>query len=103
MKPSNAEAEVVNTGTFLYATSVECDIRVIRSSVRYGSGDQDDPPEVANDIEVESYYVEYGSTTQRGVFSAGSTAFSSLQEAILGAAEQLGPHRTVHWQSEHGE
>ena len=97
MEPHNHEEATVKRGTFLYAAEIECDIRIIRSQVRYGTGDDEDQPEIANDIEVESYYVHYGSTTQRGVFSAGSIAFPSLELAMLGAAEQLGPKRTIQW------
>ena len=88
---------IVKTGTFLYATGVECDIRIVHSGVRYGSGDYEDSPEVANDIKVDSYYIHYGSTTERGVFNSGSNAFPTLQAAMLAAAAQLGAQRTVHW------
>jgi hypothetical protein len=97
MDQQNHKETTVKTGTFLYAAEVVCDICVVQSQVRYGTGDYEDPPEIANDIEAEAYYVHYGSTTQRGVFSAGSMAFPSLEQAVLGAAEQLGPHSAIQW------
>lgn len=74
--------EVVKRGVFLYAGAVECDLCIARSSVHYGTGDAEDPPEVAEDLKRETYYVYYGSTTERGRFSAGGGAYPSLPEAV---------------------
>ncbi len=57
---------VVMEGTFLYDGKVECDLRIVRSAVRYGSGDYEDPPEIADDTEKTTFYIQFGSTTQRG-------------------------------------
>jgi hypothetical protein len=97
MNQSNNMEQVVKTGTFVYAVGVECDVRIVHRFVRFGTGDQDDPPDIADDIVVDSYYVQYGSTTQRGVFNSESAAFESLQEAMFGAIQQLGQERTVRW------
>ena len=74
---------VVKEGTFLYDGEIECDIRIIRSPVRYGSGDHEDPPEVENDLEQSAFYIQYGSTTERGVFNAGGGGYPTLAEAVL--------------------
>jgi hypothetical protein len=87
-------------GTFLYAGSVECDIRVVRSSTRFGSGDYEDPPDLRDDVEIETFYIEYGSTTDRGVFNAGGGAYSSLAEAIAAAEASLGPSARLRWANE---
>ncbi len=91
------EEQIVNEGIFAYAENVQCEIRIVRTNVRFGSGDAEDPLEVSEDRVTESYYVRYGSTTQRGVFTAGSGPFDSLPEAMAGAALQLGGQRTILW------
>ena len=73
---------VVKSGTYLYAGSVLCDLRIILRPVRYGTGDHEDPPELANDQEQETYYLEYGGTDARGVFVAGGGAFDTLEAAM---------------------
>ncbi len=82
--------EVVKRGVFLYAGSVECDLCIARSSIHYGTGDPEDPPEIAEDAERETYYVYYGSTTERGKFSAGGGAYASLLDALAAIERALG-------------
>jgi len=91
---------VVATGTFVYDDLVECDLRIVFSSIRYGSGDYEDEPDVADDVEIDTYYLEYGSTTQRGVFNAGGGGYATLAEAraAVEAAPGIGP--TVRWHDE---
>ena len=38
-------------GTFLYNGTIECELCIVLSPIRYGTGDCDDPPHVANDAE----------------------------------------------------
>ena len=93
----NAGEVVVREGTFLYAAEVECRLRVVQSSVLYGTGDPEDAPEVSQDQDVECFYIEYGSTTDPNRFVARSQAFHSLQEALHGASGLLGPGSSVRW------
>lgn len=89
--------EIARIGWFTYAGQITCDLRIIRSPVRYGSGDHEDPPHLADDQPVETYYVEYGSTTARGAFNAGSCAFDSLAGAIAAAEAVPGIGDSVRW------
>ena len=95
--PLNQGEVVVKEGTFLYAAEVECRLRVIQSSVLYGTGDAEDEPDVSQDQDIECFYVEYGSSTDPTIFVARSQAFRSLQEALHGASSQLGPGSSVRW------
>ena len=90
---------VVATGTFLYDDAVECDICIVYSLVRFGSGDYEDLPELENDIEVDTYYVWFGSTTERNRFNAGGGGFPSLQEAINNVEGRPGFGASVRWTS----
>lgn len=97
MSPLNPSEKVVATGTFRYAGTIECDLRVVFSPVRYGSGDHEDEPEMASDVVADTYYLQYGSTTQRGVFNACGSAYHSLAEARSAAEAAPGFGSTIQW------
>ena len=82
-------AEVVRQGIFLYDGAVACDVRIVKHNRRYGSGEHEDPPEVRGDVEGEVFYVQFGSTSERGKYVAGSGAFSSVEEAVGHAERSL--------------
>lgn len=65
--------------------------------VLYESRDYQDPPGVQNDQDREAFYVQYGSTSERGVFNAGGGAFLSLAEAMAGAKLVPGIGPSVRW------
>jgi len=90
---------IVQEGTYLYAGTVECEIRIVFSPIRYGTADYEDSPGIANDIECGAYYVQYGSTTQRAVFNSGSSSCLSLAEAIAIAEATPGIGSTVRWKT----
>ncbi len=89
------DAEIIRTGVFLYDDSVSCDLKIIRHNMRYGSGDAEDEPEIADDVEGEFYYIGYGSTVERGKFTGWSGAFSSIEEAVTAA--EVATHGKVVW------
>ena len=89
--------EVIRAGIFLYDGKVSCDVVIVRGPICYGSGDYEDPPELADDHEQEMFYIHYGSTTERGRYNAGGGSHATLSEAIAAveAAPGFGP--TVKW------
>jgi hypothetical protein len=89
--------EVVKNGTFLYDGTVVCDVRIIRSATRPGSGDCDDPSEVANDQYGEFFHVQYGSTTERAHFNSSGGFGATLEEAITLAELAPGIGNTIQW------
>jgi hypothetical protein len=86
----SAHQNIVKEGTYLYDGTVECDIRITYSPVRYGTGDHEDPPELSEEQECDTYYLHFGSTTERGCFSAFGGGFPSLAEAIAAAERAPG-------------
>jgi hypothetical protein len=78
---------VVKTGTYLYGGKVVCDVRVLYSSIRYGSGDPVEPP--VQDEQRDSYYLQYGGIQERGVFIGGGGCFDTLEEAMSHAAQTM--------------
>ena len=96
MSSLNPDEKVVATGTFLYA-GTECDLRIVLSPLRYGSGDYEDEPELANDSLTDTYYVQYGSVAERGIFNASGGGYLSLAEARSAAEAAPGIGITVRW------
>ncbi|MES2489757.1 MAG: hypothetical protein V4607_08185 [Pseudomonadota bacterium] len=90
---------IVKKGTYLYDGSIECDICIVYSPIRYGSGDYGDPPEWGEDQEIDTYYLYFGATTERGRFAAGSGGTPSLTEAMAAAEAAPGVGKTVRWLS----
>jgi hypothetical protein len=88
---------VVQAGTFLYDDQVVCDLRIVLSPVRYGSGDYEDPPEMADDVNQDTFYIQYGSTTARGVFNASGGGFPTLSAAVAHVESVPGFGSTVRW------
>ncbi len=96
MKLSPGES-VVQAGTFLYDGQVVCDLRIVLGPVRRGTGDYEDPPEVSDDADQDTFYIQYGSTTSRGVFNAGGGGFPTLSAAVAHVESMPGFGNTVRW------
>jgi hypothetical protein len=77
---------IVARGTWLYDGSVPIEVRIVRSEIAYGSGDQEDPPEIAEDRHVACYYLLYESTIEPGRFPAGGGGYFTVAEAMAAAA-----------------
>lgn len=99
MSGPHPDESIVVEGTFLYDGEVECDVCIAYSPIRYGSGDYEDPPEIADDLAHDTYYVWYGSTIERGVFSAGGGGFPSIAEAKASVEAAPGIGHTVRWKA----
>jgi len=86
---------VVIEGTWLYAGSTPCRITIVRRDVRYGTGDHEDPPEIADDQSVETFEVLYASPGDPDRVSAGGGQYASVAAARAAAEAACGP--TVRW------
>ena len=78
----------VKRGKFLHNGRVVCDVRIVRSTVRYGSGDEDDPP--AHDEPGPWFYFEWGSAVRPGELESGELGRASLAEAVAAVEKQVG-------------
>ena len=90
---------IVKVGTFLYDDSVLCDVCISFSRVRVGTGDYEDPPEIGEEVVVDTYYVYFGSTTERGHYNASSGGYTSLVEAVANVESRPGFGKTVEWRA----
>lgn len=75
------DAEIIMYGTWLYDT-IQCKIRILKWHTLYGSGDYEDEPEIRDDREVECYYVEVESPSNRGHYSSAIGGFLRIKDAI---------------------
>ena len=81
-------------GTWLYGGNVACEVRIVRHHTLYGSGDYEDPPEIAEDKELECFYLLFHTPTGSPEWVGGGAALS-VREAMVLAEEKLGP--TLVW------
>jgi hypothetical protein len=74
--------KIVKEGTYLYDGAVPCGVRIRFQSVRFGTGDYEDPFEVAEDQAIPTYYIEFSVTTDVNDFRSGGGGFESLEDAV---------------------
>jgi hypothetical protein len=87
--------EVALEGTWIYDESILCNVRIIKSNIFYGSGDYEDPPEIRDDEEIECFYIEFESMTQKGNFCSSRGGYLTLSEAIS-EAERV-TNQKINW------
>ncbi len=96
------DAEVVKRGIALYDGTVPYNVKIVKSSVLYGSGDYEDPEEIREDREVECYYIWYespGPPSRTGrPFRSGGGASLTLAEAMKHVEKAT--YGTVRWLGE---
>jgi hypothetical protein len=90
------DGEVVLEGSWLYAGTTRYRIAIVRRGSRYGSGDYEDPPEVAQDREAATFEVWYTAAGDPERFAAGGGQYPSLDAARSGAETACGP--SVRWE-----
>lgn len=78
----------IRVGSWLYAGWVPIAVRLFRSEVRWGTGDEEDPPEWRDDQNVECYYMEFELLGQQRWGSRRS--FVSIQEVDEYGCRELG-------------
>ena len=79
----------VKQGSYLYDGTVTCDVRIVRTKMRYGSGDHEDPPEIRDDQPGPCFYIEWGSTTTRGDYQSGGGGYATLADAVRAVEQQV--------------
>lgn len=85
---------VVKQGLWFFGGVTPCHVRIVRHHTLLGTHDADDPPDIANDREVECFYVRFDQTHTTPVWHDGGTALT-LREAMFVAQRRLGP--VVSW------
>lgn len=80
----------IKQGLWFFGGVTTCHVRIVRHHTLFGTGAADDPPELASDRELESYYVRYDAPASAQAWLDGGAALS-LREAVFLAERRLGP------------
>jgi len=86
---------IIQRGTWLYDGTVSCEILIVRRNIAYGTGDYEDDPEIAEDIEGIFFYILYQAAGSPGEFKSEVGPFNSIEEAKAHCDEAT--HGTVEW------
>lgn len=75
--------KIMKQGILRYNNIHEYGVIIAESDILFGTGDYEDPPEIAEDRKCTCYYVWCDSPNNRDQFCTGLfTAFLSVEEAI---------------------
>lgn len=77
-----SKCKIMKRGILLYDGVLEYDVVITESEILYGTGDFEDPPEIAEDRECLCYYAWFDAPHHRNEFCSGSGAFMSVSEAM---------------------
>ena len=80
----------IKQGLWFYGGVTPCHARIVRHHTLVGTGDADDPPDLANDRAVECFYVRFDHPHTGPGWHDGGAALS-LREAVFMAERRLGP------------
>jgi len=87
---------VLKHGQWLYGDGVKCAVRISRRDFWPGTGDCEDPPEIAGDRAVECYELEFHTPVGEPAWVGGGV-YSSIREATECARKLLG--ESLQWES----
>jgi len=85
----------MRAGTWLYDAMVECRVEVWRRSWKPGTGDYEDPPELADDQVGEWYEIQYEPAGGGRMGQAGGGYYATLDEAL--EEVRVATHGTIRW------
>lgn len=89
--PAIEQLPPVRQGLWFHGGVTPCHVHIVRHHTLAGTGDEDDPPDIAQDRVVECFYIRFDHPDHApGVWLDGGTALS-LREAVFMAERRLGP------------
>lgn len=87
-------------GTWLYDGQIPTGVRVVACATRWGSGDDEDPPDIRDDVDVPGFDVLWATPTSPFEFSSyASAVFLTLEEAIAHVEDAAWTQGTLKWSS----
>ena len=87
--------DVKKQGKFLYADSVECEILIIERKFKPGTGDDEDEPEIQNDLPGTWFELKLGTPTKTNPAFVGAGYFKSIGEAMAYAEKNM---KVIRWE-----
>jgi hypothetical protein len=85
---------LVKQGLWFCGGVTACHVQIVRQPTLCGSGDADDPPELARDRAVDCYQVRFDTPREPERWQDGGVGLS-VREAVFLAERKLGP--VVSW------
>ena len=83
------ELPILREGSWLYDGSVRMRVRLRRSPFTPGTGDYEDPPEIANDRPAPCFFFDFEAPGSQGLYNSSSPRFASPEAAIAYARKTL--------------
>ena len=80
---------IVLEGTWLYAGLTPVRLKVTQSPITWGTGDYEDPPEIADHQDVPCYFLHYEMAGAPGNFCNVVPNLHSLEAAVAYAEERF--------------
>jgi len=87
---SSERGKLIAEGQWLYDASVPSRVVIVRREVWYGTGDHQDPPEIADDQAIETFELIYGSPGEPHQLNTGGGQYRTLGEAKSAAEAHCG-------------
>lgn len=81
--------QIIKRGSWLYDGAIPSAIVITRGNVFLGSGDHEDPPEVRDDREAETFRLWFESPPGSGEYPACGGQFLSVEDAVEHASKLL--------------
>jgi hypothetical protein len=96
-----SDFSVIKEGTWLYDRQILTGVRIVSCSMRWGTGDSEDPPEIRDDLKVAGFDVQWASPTSPEEYpSHASTCFATLEAAVEYAEGVAWTKGTLKWASQ---
>jgi hypothetical protein len=76
------ETRIAKTGEWLYDGTTPCKIIIIHEDMFPGTGDHEDPPEIADDQDVPCVSIWYENLAKRGDYNAGGGYARTIEDAV---------------------
>jgi hypothetical protein len=90
-----AQARIVKLGEWFYDGTTPCRIAILTESLLPGSGDHEDPEEIASDRNVPCFSVWFENPARKGEYNAGGGHYLTVEDAMESAEMKI--NGQVHW------
>jgi hypothetical protein len=88
---------IVREGTWLYDETTPSGVRIRATTIRYGTGEHEDPPDVRDDKPSAGFSIEWQRAGGGGWDGGFSTQYETIEEALSAVA--AASKGTVRWSS----
>lgn len=96
-----SDLAIIKEGTWLYDGQIPTGVRIVSCSMRWGTGDWEDPPEIRENLKVDGFGVQWASPTSPVEYSdQASASFATLEAAIEHVESVAWTKGSLKWSAE---